>query len=95
MLVGQSEELAPGERIYSARFLGDKGYVVTFRQVDPLFTFDLSDPAHPRKVGELKVPGFSTYIHPLDENHLLTMGVYVPENRGLAHCARSSCRCST
>lgn len=79
-LLGQSEELAPGERIYSARFLGDKGYVVTFRQVDPLFTFDLSDPAHPRKVGELKVPGFSSYIHPLDENHLLTVGVHVDES---------------
>ena len=77
---GQSEELAPGERIFSARFLGTKGYVVTFRQVDPLFTFDLSDPAHPRKVGELKVPGFSSYIHPLGDNHLLTVGVHVPEN---------------
>ncbi|WP_224362677.1 beta-propeller domain-containing protein [Hyalangium versicolor] len=78
--VGQSEELAKGESIYSARFLGNKGYVVTFRQVDPLFTFDLSDPAHPRKVGELKVPGYSSYIHPLDENHLLTVGVHIPEN---------------
>ena len=79
--IGQTEELAKGERIYSARFLGNKGYVVTFRQVDPLFTFDLSDPARPRKVGELKVPGFSTYMHPLDENHLITIGVYVPENQ--------------
>ncbi|MFL5347621.1 MAG: beta-propeller domain-containing protein [Hyalangium sp.] len=78
--VGQSEELAKGESIYSARFLGNKGYVVTFRQVDPLYTFDLSDPEHPRKVGELKVPGYSSYIHPLDENHLITLGVYVPEN---------------
>jgi hypothetical protein len=79
-LLGQSEELARGERIFSARFMGNKGYVVTFRQVDPLFTFDLSDPAHPRKVGELKVPGFSTYIHPLGDTHLLTVGVQVPEN---------------
>ncbi len=78
-LVGQTEELAKGERIYSSRFVGDRGFVVTFRQVDPLFTFDLSNPSQPRKVGELKVPGFSTYIHPLDANHLLTMGVYVPE----------------
>ncbi|WP_224244896.1 beta-propeller domain-containing protein [Hyalangium gracile] len=77
---GQSEELAKGESIYSARFIGDKGYVVTFRRVDPLFTFDLSDPEHPRKVGELKVPGFSSYIHPLDENHLITVGVHIPEN---------------
>jgi hypothetical protein len=79
-LLGRSEDLAKGERIYSARFLGNKGYVVTFRQVDPLFTFDLSDPAHPRKVGELKVPGFSTYIHPLGDSHLLTVGMQVPEN---------------
>jgi hypothetical protein len=79
--VGQTEELAKGERIYSARFLGNKGYVVTFRQVDPLFTFDLSNPEKPRKVGELKVPGFSSYIHPLDENHLITIGVHVPENQ--------------
>ena len=79
-LVGQSEELAKGERIYSARFVGNKGYVVTFRQVDPLFTFDLSDPRNPRKVGELKVPGFSSYIHPVGDTHLLTVGVHVPEN---------------
>lgn len=72
--VGESEAIAEGESIYSARFLGEKAYVVTFLQVDPLFTFDLSDPAHPRKVGELKVPGFSTYIHPLDDGHLLTIG---------------------
>ncbi|OJT19307.1 hypothetical protein BO221_38190 [Archangium sp. Cb G35] len=79
-LLGQSEELAKGESIYSARFMGKKGYVVTFRQVDPLFTFDLSDPAHPRKVGELKVPGFSSYIHPVGDSHLLTVGQHVPEN---------------
>ncbi len=78
-LIGQTEELAVGERIYSSRFVGDRGFVVTFRQIDPLFTFDLSSPSQPRKVGELKVPGFSTYIHPLDPTHLLTMGVYVPE----------------
>jgi uncharacterized secreted protein with C-terminal beta-propeller domain len=79
-LAGRSEELARGERIFSARFMGKKGYVVTFRQVDPLYTFDLSDPANPRKVGELKVPGFSTYIHPVDEGHLLTIGVHMAEN---------------
>jgi hypothetical protein len=78
---GQSEELAKGERIFSARFIGNKGYVVTFRQVDPLFTFDLSDPENPRKVGELKVPGFSSYIHPLGDTHLITIGVHVPENQ--------------
>jgi hypothetical protein len=77
--VGRSEELAPGERIMSARFVGDIGYVVTFRQTDPLYTLDLSDPTHPTKVGELKVPGFSSYIHPLDATHLLTIGTYIPE----------------
>lgn len=79
-VLGRSEELAPSEAIFSARFVGEKGYVVTFRQVDPLFTFDLSDPARPRKLGELKVPGFSTYIHPLEGGWLLTLGVDVPEN---------------
>lgn len=78
-VVGQSPDLAPGERVQSSRIVGDKGFVVTFRQVDPLFTFDLSDPTNPRKLGELKIPGFSTYIHPLDANHLLTIGTYVPE----------------
>ena len=81
-LNGQSEEVAKGERIYSSRFVGDRGFVVTFRQVDPLFTFDLSNPAAPRRVGELKVPGFSTYIHPVDANHLLTIGVYQPDPNG-------------
>ncbi len=81
-LVGQSEDVAPGERIYSSRFVGDRGFLVTFRQIDPLFTFDLSRPSAPRRVGELKVPGFSTYIHPIDENHLLTVGVYQPDSNG-------------
>lgn len=79
--VGRSEDLAPGERIMSARFVGDVGYVVTFRQVDPLYTLDLSDPTRPRKVGELKVPGFSSYIHPIDATHLLTIGTYIPEQQ--------------
>jgi len=79
-VIGQTEELSPGESIYSSRFLGNRGFVVTFRQVDPLITLDLSDPEHPKKVGELKVPGFSTYIHPLDDNHILTLGQYVPES---------------
>ena len=72
--VGAVEDLALGERIYSARFIGDRGYVVTFKQVDPLFTLDLSNHAAPKVAGELKIPGFSTYIHPLGDNHLLTVG---------------------
>jgi len=77
--VGRTPPLAEGERLYAVRFLGDRGFLVTFKQVDPLFTLDLSDPTHPRAVGKLKVPGYSTYIHPLGSDHLLTMGVYIPE----------------
>ncbi len=72
---GRIEDIAPGEQIYAARFLGDKGYLVTFRQVDPLFTLDLSDPHDPQIVGELKIPGYSAYLHPVGENHLLAVGM--------------------
>ena len=64
----------PGETIRSARFLGDKGYLVTFRNTDPLYTLDLSDPKNPRKVGELTIPGYSSYLHPLDGQRLLSIG---------------------
>jgi len=79
-VVGRTPDLAESERIFSARFVGNRGFVVTFRQVDPLFTFDLSNPENPRKVGELKIPGFSTYLHPVDENHLIGVGEHVPED---------------
>lgn len=72
--VGAVRGYAPGERIFSSRFLGKRGFVVTFRRVDPLFAFDLSDPTAPRLRGELEIPGFSTYIHPVDEHLLLTIG---------------------
>jgi uncharacterized secreted protein with C-terminal beta-propeller domain len=72
--VGSVTGLAPGERIYSARFAGDVAYVSTFRQVDPLFVVDLSVPEKPRVVGQLKVPGFSTLLQPLDAGHLLGIG---------------------
>ncbi|MFT4977226.1 MAG: putative secreted protein with C-terminal beta-propeller domain, partial [Myxococcota bacterium] len=72
---GEIRGIAPGERIYSARFAGDRGYVVTFEQVDPLFTLDLADPAHPTIAGELKVPGFSSYLHPIGEDHILAIGM--------------------
>ena len=78
-IVGSVTNLAPGETIRSARFLGDRGYLVTFEQIDPLFTLDLSDPADPKVIGELKVPGFSTFIVPIDRNHLLTVGQFIPE----------------
>jgi hypothetical protein len=73
--VGQLDGLAPGERIYAARFMGDRGYLVTFVQVDPLFTLDLSDPKDPRVVGELEMPGYSAYLHPVNEDHLLAVGM--------------------
>ncbi len=73
-VTGQVIGLAGGERIYAARFMGDRGFVVTFRQVDPLFTFDLADPTAPAQVGELKVPGFSTYLHPFGDDHLIGIG---------------------
>jgi inhibitor of cysteine peptidase len=72
--LGSVTGLAPGEAVYAARFIGDRGYLVTFVKVDPLYTLDLSDPANPRLVGELKVPGYSDYIHLLDDTHLLTIG---------------------
>lgn len=81
-IAGRVENIAPGETIQSARFIGDRGYVVTFEQIDPLFTLDLADPANPRIVGELKVPGFSTFIVPMDDTHLLTVGQYIPEDDG-------------
>ncbi len=74
-IVGHVGGIAPGERIMSSRFQGDKGYLVTFEQIDPLFTLDLSDNTNPRVIGELKVPGFSTYLHPVADGKLLSIGV--------------------
>lgn len=74
-VVGKLLDLAPGERIYSARFMGDRCYLVTFRQVDPFFVIDLSDPRNPRVLGFLKIPGFSSYLHPYDENHIIGVGM--------------------
>jgi uncharacterized secreted protein with C-terminal beta-propeller domain len=72
--VSKIENIAPGESIYAARFLGDRAYLVTFVQVDPLFTVDLSDPYNPRILGELKIPGYSEYLHPYDETHIIGIG---------------------
>jgi uncharacterized secreted protein with C-terminal beta-propeller domain len=80
--VGFVAGLAPGEQLYSSRFLGDRGYLVTYRVVDPLFTIDVSDPRQPRQIGELKVPGFSTYLHPIDQDHLLAIGRETTETNG-------------
>jgi hypothetical protein len=72
--VGRSEPLAPRERIYSVRFMAERGFVVTFRQVDPLFALDLADPVNPLVKGALKIPGFSNYLQPIDANHLIGIG---------------------
>ncbi|NIP67558.1 hypothetical protein GWM83_02345, partial [Candidatus Bathyarchaeota archaeon] len=72
--MGRLEDLAPGEKIYSARFMGDRGYLVTFRKVDPLFVLDLSQPTNPKVLGKLKIPGYSDYLHPYDENHIIGVG---------------------
>jgi hypothetical protein len=72
--VGKVGGLGRGEQIYAVRFIGDAGYVVTFRQVDPLYTLDLSDPTAPRVVGELKIPGYSAYLHPVGPGLLLGVG---------------------
>ncbi len=73
-VVGSTGPLAEGERIFSARFVGDKGYIVTFRQTDPLYVIDLSNPNDLKVLGELHIPGFSDYMHPLDDGHLVTIG---------------------
>lgn len=72
--IGKLEALEPDERIYSTRFLGDKLYMVTFKNVDPLLVVDLSDPKNPEVLGKLKIPGFSDYLHPYDENHIIGVG---------------------
>jgi uncharacterized secreted protein with C-terminal beta-propeller domain len=72
--VGQVRGLGRGERIYGVRFLGDLGYVVTFRQTDPLYVVDLRDPTRPRVRGELKVTGYSAYLHPIGDDLLLGLG---------------------
>jgi hypothetical protein len=73
-VVGAVTGIAPSEDIRSARFMGDRGFIVTFKKTDPLFALDLSDPAAPSVEGELHIPGFSTYMHPMGEDHLLTIG---------------------
>ena len=79
-IVGEIRDLAEGESVYSARFMGKTGYFVTFRQVDPLFSVDLSDPAAPKILGELKIPGFSEYLHPYGDGLLLGIGMDVDES---------------
>lgn len=83
--VGTVAGLGRGERIYAVRFIGPTAYVVTFRQTDPLYTVDLSDPTRPRVAGALKIPGYSSYLHPIDDHTLIGIGQDVgstPDGRG-------------
>lgn len=73
-IAGKLENVAPGERIYSVRFMGDRAYMVTFKKVDPFFVIDLADPRSPKILGALKIPGYSDYLHPYDENHIIGFG---------------------
>lgn len=73
-IVGKVEDLAHGEKIYSARFLGKRAYIVTFKKVDPLFVIDVSIPEEPKVLGYLKITGYSDYLHPYDENHIIGIG---------------------
>ena len=78
-IAGEIHDLAKDESVYSARFMGDVGYFVTFKQVDPLFSVDLSDPSDPEIIGKLKIPGFSEYLHPYGDGQLLGIGMDVDE----------------
>lgn len=78
--IGKLEGLAKGEKIYSVRFMQDRAYMVTFKQTDPLFVFDLSNPKSPKVLGELKLPGFSNYLHPYDDDTLIGIGKGAEEN---------------
>lgn len=83
--IGISDYVAKGETMYSSRFIGNKVYLVTFKTMDPLFVIDLSDETNPKVLGELHIPGYSTYLHPYDENHLIGIGMQTEEivNRNL------------
>lgn len=73
-IVGVLDGIAPGENLHSARFMGDKCYLVTFKKVDPLFVIDLTEPTAPQILGKLKIPGYSDYLHPYDATHLIGLG---------------------
>jgi uncharacterized secreted protein with C-terminal beta-propeller domain len=74
-IAGKLENIAPDESIYSVRFMGDKVYMVTFKQIDPFFVIDTSNPTQPKILGYLKIPGYSSYLHPYDETHIIGVGM--------------------
>lgn len=73
-IIGSLSGIAPGENFQSSRFIGNRLYLVTFQQIDPLFVINIADPKSPKILGELKIPGYSTYLHPYDENRLIGLG---------------------
>ncbi len=77
--IGISDYVAKGEKMYSSRFMGNKAYLVTYKTIDPLFVIDLSNETNPQILGELHIPGYSTYLHPYDENHLIGIGMETEE----------------
>lgn len=77
--IGRSSNLAKGETMYSSRFMGNRAYLVTYKTTDPLFVLDLQNPRNIKVLGELKIPGYSTYLHPYDENHLIGIGMETEE----------------
>jgi inhibitor of cysteine peptidase len=79
--IGALEKVAPGEKIYSTRFMGDRLYMVTFKQMDPFFVIDMSSPHRPKVLGELKIPGYSDYLHPYDATHIIGIGKETTQNQ--------------
>ena len=77
--IGETDYLSEGEKMYSTRFAGEKAYMVTYKNTDPLYVIDLKDPANPTVLGKLKIPGYSTYLHPYDENHIIGIGMQTEE----------------
>ena len=78
-LIGETDKVAEGERMYATRFMNNKAYMVTYKNTDPLFVIDLSDEKNPKILGELKIPGYSTYLHPYDDTHLIGIGMDTKE----------------
>ena len=88
--IGEINGIAQDERVYSARFFGDTGYFVTYRETDPLFSVDFSDPANPKIIGKLKIPGFSEYLHFYGENQLVGIGMDTDEELGITNGVKIS-----
>ena len=78
--IGEIEDLVKDERIYAVRFIGEIGYIVTFEEIDPLWVIDLSNPENPVIKGALEIPGYSSYLHPYDETHIIGIGYNVKDN---------------